>query len=339
MNISLSEVPRPDRRSSVLIHPPAPPVHPPSDSYPPAINILKSTPTDPTNPSNPSTPPVPRSPIHSNSVSQSTVDQLEALAPIPSSNTTGSQINLTRTNTTAFNNNSVSHTNQPGYHRTHSSNNPYIPGYLTQSATTQSELSSNYSHSLQTNTTSRVRPNSNFNNNRNSSTSVLDQRFNDRFPSTKPSQDYQDLLWTQIDILDDVKRMSEQATQAFKDSLQEEEKSTNVGGEEEQEEMPSDSDQDPRVSYLRKMRQLRESQIQVIEQMKKTASELSSNTDHLKIWNDANIMNEYRSNREQGKTVLYNREYFHKISHSLKDVEKNMEGVSGALRKVSEAKK
>ncbi|KAH3678283.1 hypothetical protein WICMUC_001607 [Wickerhamomyces mucosus] len=139
--------------------------------------------------------------------------------------------------------------------------------------------------------------------------SVLD-RLNDKVPSSKPTVDYQDKLWTQIDILDDVKRMSEQARREYEEELENEEID------------------DVHRNHLKALKQLKQSQLRLLDTMKSSKAVVDSNMDHHEIWECADI--------ESLREKLFNRDYFQEVADSLKAVDIALDDVGTGLKLLDE---
>ncbi|KAH3684937.1 hypothetical protein WICPIJ_004092 [Wickerhamomyces pijperi] len=392
---------RMERRDSILIHPPIPPGHQSQRVLPP-INVIQSTPTEEFNPHLTTSARTPA--VASNQLEALTPFPSSLNNNNNNTSKSGSQLNLTRTNTKAYHSNSISHSHaninlnqslnqfhhtQPSsssHYRTNSTTNLLHnhPLTKTQTQTSQSELSSTYSQSLRTTATTTANvPPSYFK--RTSSTNILNdtipssqanQRFNDQFASVKPlsqKQEYQqaDLLWSQIDTLDDVRNFAEESRVSFMKSLQNEEADNNNAhdseNELEQNETGITSNQaeqvsDPRTTYLRTVKELRDAQNSLIMEIRKNSALINEDLKQFKQTNWRNSeQSDMRENtngigmnrpsihnpeaeaehRQRIKKLSLAREHFIKgqVSVGLKDIESKLENVSLSLRKVWEARR
>jgi hypothetical protein len=119
----------------------------------------------------------------------------------------------------------------------------------------------------------------------------------DRMPKARHTVDYQDMLWTQIDILDDVRQMSESTR----------EKGSFFSKE-----------------HKEAVEQLKASQSQLLEQLKLSGKAMDNDT-HRVLWESENI--------DEVRNRLYDREYFKKVSSSLDGVREGLERVGETMRR------
>ncbi|ODV94578.1 hypothetical protein PACTADRAFT_3464 [Pachysolen tannophilus NRRL Y-2460] len=165
----------------------------------------------------------------------------------------------------------------------------------------------------------------------------------DQISTVKPVVNYQDKLWTQIDILDDVKQMSLEVSKngSFFDS-----------------------------NHSESLRNLKNSQLKLLANMIK-AEKLMDSEEYHKIWNvksnlrddnagaattqatgagDTSLNSGIDDNRdlrfskdqddlEQLKENLFNREHFRKIGDSITSIKADLENVKYSIKKVDETTK
>lgn len=126
-------------------------------------------------------------------------------------------------------------------------------------------------------------------------------RLNDHVPRAKPPVDYQDMLWTQIDILDDVRRMAQQ---------------TSTDGS------------FFSAEHARAVAELRGSQTALLNDLKSCEKVLDSTDDHKVIWDSKDI--------ESVRERLYNREYFDKVRTGLENVKRSLGEVTESMKKIED---
>lgn len=134
---------------------------------------------------------------------------------------------------------------------------------------------------------------------------IVPDRLNDKIPSSRPNVDYQDKLWTQIDVLDDVKRMSEQTT--------------------------VDNNSFFNVEHSKAINELRLAQVELLSTIKNSEKLVDSNFDHTEIWDSKNI--------EGIRDKLYNKEYFDSIANSVDKVKDRLDNVGQSMKKIDELTK
>ncbi|CDR42604.1 CYFA0S10e00166g1_1 [Cyberlindnera fabianii] len=126
-------------------------------------------------------------------------------------------------------------------------------------------------------------------------------RLNDKVPRARPAVDYQDMLWTQIDILDDVRRMADQ---------------TSTDGS------------FFSAEHARALNELRDTQYALLNDLKACEKVLDSSDDHKVIWDSTDI--------ESVRDRLYNREYFDGVKTGLEKVKTRLEDVGESMRKIDD---
>lgn len=131
---------------------------------------------------------------------------------------------------------------------------------------------------------------------------MVPNRLNDKIPSSRPNVDYQDKLWTQIDVLDDVKRMSEQVSM--------------------------DNDSFFNAEHSKAINELRLSQVELLTTIKNSEKLVDQNFDHSEIWDSKDI--------EDVRDKLYNKEYFDSIASSVDKVRDRLDNVGKSMKKIDE---
>lgn len=131
---------------------------------------------------------------------------------------------------------------------------------------------------------------------------MVPNRLNDKIPSSRPNADYQDKLWTQIDVLDDVKRMSEQVSM--------------------------DNDSFFNAEHSKAINELRLSQVELLTTIKNSEKLVDQNFDHSEIWDSKDI--------EDVRDKLYNKEYFDSIASSVDKVRDRLDNVGKSMKKIDE---
>lgn len=134
---------------------------------------------------------------------------------------------------------------------------------------------------------------------------LVPDRLNDKIPSSRPNVDYQDKLWTQIDVLDDVKRMSEQTTM--------------------------DNNSFFNSEHSKAINELRLAQVELLSTIRNSEKLVDSNFDHTEIWDSKNI--------EGIRDKLYNKEYFDSIANSVDKVKDRLDNVGQSMKKIDELTK
>ncbi|ODV74832.1 uncharacterized protein CYBJADRAFT_63147 [Cyberlindnera jadinii NRRL Y-1542] len=123
-------------------------------------------------------------------------------------------------------------------------------------------------------------------------------RLVDKVPRARHTVDYQDMLWTQIDILDDVRKMSTETREQ--------------GGFFSREHSVA-------------MSSLRDSQSALLKELKLSDAAMDKSDVHRSLWDSESL--------DEVKGKLYNREQFDKVRESLGGVKLGLEGVSGTMRR------
>lgn len=123
-------------------------------------------------------------------------------------------------------------------------------------------------------------------------------RLVDQVPRARHTVDYQDMLWTQIDILDDVRKMAEQTRSQGSFFSRE---------------------------HSEAMESLRESQIELLSALQR--SEDAMERDNAAVWG-ATTLDEVRG-------LLYDREYLECVQESLVAVKKDLSGVGDTMRRLN----
>lgn len=126
----------------------------------------------------------------------------------------------------------------------------------------------------------------------------------DKIPSVKPKSNIQDKLWTQIDVLDDVKRMSDEA-------------------------MQNNSFFTPQ--YEQNLRSLKKSQMNLLNTIKKMEKKIDTNYNK-RIWFEFDIDLESIEDLK----YLYNREHFDSVKNCIEDVRKELGQVSELMKQQQE---
>lgn len=132
--------------------------------------------------------------------------------------------------------------------------------------------------------------------------SVVPNRLNDKIPSSRPNVDYQDKLWTQIDVLDDVKRMSEQ--------------------------VKMDNNSFFNAEHSKAINELRLAQVELLSTIKNSERLVDANFDHKQIWDSTDI--------EDIRDKLYNKEYFDSIATGVDKVKDRLDDVGQSMKKIDE---
>ncbi|CCH44705.1 hypothetical protein BN7_4273 [Wickerhamomyces ciferrii] len=134
---------------------------------------------------------------------------------------------------------------------------------------------------------------------------VTPDRLNDKVPSARPNVDYQDRLWTQIDVLDDVKKMSEQTS--------------------------IDNDSFFNAKHGKALDELRLAQIELLSTIRNSEKLIDLNIDHQDIWNSQNI--------DGIRDKMYNKKYFDTISTSVDKVNNSLDSVGKSMKTLDEMSK
>lgn len=129
---------------------------------------------------------------------------------------------------------------------------------------------------------------------------IVPNRLNDKVPSARPNVDYQDKLWTQIDVLDDVRRMGEQTTM--------------------------DNNSFFNAEHSKAIDELRVAQVQLLSTIKESEKLVDTNFDHKQIWDSTDI--------EGVREMLYNKEYFDSIANSIDKVKDRLDSVGHSMKKI-----
>ncbi|GMM37214.1 hypothetical protein DASC09_045390 [Saccharomycopsis crataegensis] len=143
--------------------------------------------------------------------------------------------------------------------------------------------------------------NSNNNSNINNAYDTEYPRQVDKIPSVQPTVNYQDKLWTQIDVLDDVKKMSNEAIE-------------------------NNSFFTPQ--YENNLKDLKKTQMNLLTSVKKLEKKLDSSFDQKKVWFEFDI----DLDRLKELKYLYNKDYFENVQSSIEDVRKKLDDVSRLMK-------
>lgn len=126
-------------------------------------------------------------------------------------------------------------------------------------------------------------------------------KLSDKVPSVKPNVDYQDKLWTQIDVLDDVKKMGEQVAEDGSFFTEE---------------------------HNNSLRQLRHAQLELLRTIEASDKVVDANVDHRVVWD----CDDLESVRER----LYNSEYLGELSKNISVVKDRLDQLDTLMKSVDD---
>lgn len=156
----------------------------------------------------------------------------------------------------------------------------------------------------------------------------------DKIPSTKPSITYLDKLWTQIDVLDDVKAMSEQVKE--KGSFFDDDFNTHLNKLKQLQEKLLESMAGQLFNNTNNFERQKEryrAATNILERDDENESRKESRFDDLRHGSQQDrFKSTYGDKRKPNKNTLYNKENFNEINRYVNEVKDNLDEVGRSMK-------